>query len=140
MPVLVSFCNFVVLRYGYKNILVFLIAFTSYISTNAQLHADFTSNTQQGCSPLVIAFKDSSTGDPEQWLWDLGNGTVSTETNPNTIYFAPGTYTVKLFIRTATGIDSAIKTNYITVFEDPVVNFGATPTKGCTPLGVQFTD
>ncbi|MEJ7610802.1 MAG: PKD domain-containing protein [Ferruginibacter sp.] len=36
--------------------------------------------------------------------------------------------------------DSIIKTQYITVFALPTVNFTATPLTGCYPLPVQFTD
>ncbi len=57
-----------------------------YINANAQLHANFTSNIQQGCSPLVVQFTDASTGNAINWLWDLGNGATSTLKNPGAIY------------------------------------------------------
>ena len=39
--------------------------------------ANFTATPTSGCSPLVVNFTDQSTGNPTQWRWDLGNGTIS---------------------------------------------------------------
>lgn len=106
----------------------------------AQPKAAFTANFTKGCSPLIVQFTDASTGNPTQWKWDLGNGTQSTQQNPSSIYFNPGTYTIKLIAVNSSGLDSVIKTNYITVYENPNIAFTATPTSGCNPLNVQFTD
>jgi len=109
-------------------------------SLKAQLRADFSSDTNAGCAPLVVNFKDSSNGNPSSWFWDLGNGTVSNLQNPSDTYFDPGTYTIKLIIKNSFGIDSIIKTKYITVYSSPVVNFTGNPLSGCFPLNTQFTD
>ena len=45
----------------------------------------------------TVIFADSSKGTPTAWSWKLGDGTISTEKNPQHIY-APGFYTVKLTI------------------------------------------
>lgn len=119
--------------------LYFLLVFVC-IKANAQLHADFVANNQQGCSPLVVQFTDSSQGNPTQWLWDLGNGATSTLKNPGAIYVNPGSYTIKLHIKNATGDDSIIKTNYIIVHENPSAAFNASPVSGCAPMDVNFTD
>ena len=108
---------------------------------NAQLHADFAANIQQGCSPLIVQFTDLSTGQPTDWLWDLGNGAVSTLKNPGATYVNPGVYTVKLHIKDNSGNeDSIVKVNYVTVYENPAVGLTAFPTQGCAPLKVQFND
>ncbi len=107
----------------------------------AQLAAQFNATPLSGCAPLVVNFNDLSTGSPNQWKWDLGNNTVSFLQNPATTYFNPGIYKVKLVIQNAAGTgDSLTKTNYITVYAVPTVNFTATPVTGCFPLPVQFTD
>ncbi len=106
----------------------------------AQLSANFSSDVTSGCAPLVVNFKDLSTGNPTSWRWDLGNGNVSTQQGPNTIYFNPGTYTVSLIVKTATGSDSVGKVQYITVNDAPTVDFSSSVTTGCFPLNVQFTD
>ena len=107
---------------------------------NAQLKADFNSTAEAGCAPLVVQFNDVSTGNPSSWSWDLGNKTTSTFQNPSVAYFDPGTYTVKLRIRNALGIDSITKVQYITVYSSPDINFIGSPLSGCFPLTPQFTD
>ncbi|MBC7586841.1 MAG: PKD domain-containing protein, partial [Chitinophagaceae bacterium] len=109
-------------------------------SVHAQLHADFTASPSAGCSPLIVSFRDSSTGNPTQWKWDLGNGTISFVQNPSVSYINAGTYTIKLIIKNNGGSDSISKSQFITVYENPIVNFSATPTTGCYPLHTQFTD
>lgn len=106
----------------------------------AQPVANFTSNVTNGCAPLIVSFQDISTGNPTQWSWDLGNGVISSQKNPIGTYFNPGTYTVKLRVQNANGIDSVIKTSYIIVHDVPTVNFSNSVSSGCFPLKVQFTD
>lgn len=117
-----------------------LLAIAGFITTKAQITANFNATPSSGCSPLVVRFTDQSTGSPTQWRWDLGNGTISFLQNPAATYFTPGKYTVKLVARNASGVDSITKTEYIEVFAKPVVNFSASITSGCYPLGVDFTD
>src|SRR5688572_13482931 len=106
----------------------------------AQPVANFSANPVSGCAPMVINFTDLSTGNPTQWRWDLGNGTISFLKNPSVTYFNPGQYTVKLVVQNANGSDSLTKTGYITIFAQPVVNFTGSPLTGCFPLPVQFSD
>jgi len=106
----------------------------------AQLQANFTSSTSVGCAPTVVQFKDASTGSPASWRWNLGNGNISTQQNPGTIYTKPGVYTVTLVIKDSTGQDSSIKVGYVTARAKPGVDFSFTPSSGCVPLPVQFTD
>lgn len=113
-----------------------LLGFT----TKAQLTAAFTADKTAGCSPLVVKFTDQSTGGPNQWFWDLGNGITSLMQNPTTLYFDPGVYQVKLVIRNASGADSITKSQYITVYNTPTANFSASTVTGCYPLPVQFAD
>jgi gliding motility-associated-like protein len=60
--------------------------------------------------------------------------------NPVVTFSAPGTYSVKLVVRNASGIDQIERINYITVFPSPTVNFNADITLGCVPVRVRFTD
>lgn len=106
----------------------------------AQPVAAFSADTTKGCAPTLIRFRDESTGNPTSWRWDLGNGTISFVKNPAATYLDPGTYTVKLVATNASGSDSVVKLNYITIYATPVVNFAASSTTGCFPLTVQFTD
>lgn len=121
-----------------RSVILFFILASGLIA-EGQLAPAFTASTLSGCSPLIVSFTDQTTGNPTQWRWDLGNATTSINQNPSTTYFNPGTYTVKLVVLNASGnTDSIIKTQYITVYAKPVVNFTGTPSTGCLPLPVQF--
>ncbi|HKG69687.1 MAG TPA: hypothetical protein VKA92_12520, partial [Segetibacter sp.] len=56
--------------------LFLLFIFFPFI-VRSQLHADFTATPVTGCAPMVITFKDTSTGNPTSWRWDFGNGSFS---------------------------------------------------------------
>lgn len=117
-----------------------LIAFMGAMPCYAQLSAGFSANKLEGCAPLVVQFRDESTGNPTSWRWDLGNGTLSFFQNPAATYFNPGTYTIKLVVSNGTQSDSTVKVQYITVHASPTINFTASDTSGCYPLRVQFND
>ena len=44
----------------------------------------------------TVTFSDRSTGSPTQWQWSFGDGAGSNAQNPQHVYAAPGTYTVRL--------------------------------------------
>ena len=112
-----------------------------YLSASAQLNADFSAVSVQGCSPLSVQFKDNSTGSPTQWFWDFGNGTTSFLQNPTVTYITGGNYTVRLIVRNATEEDYEQKVNYITVFSTPKAGFIITSgDSGCAPLQTTFGD
>ena len=117
-------------------ILLMVTGFKSY----AQPSASFNAVPASGCAPLVVTFSDQSSGNPTSWRWDLGNGTVSFLRNPSIIYHNPGQYTVKLVVTNASGSDSVVRTNMISVFAKPTVNFSASSISGCAPMNVNFTD
>ena len=106
----------------------------------AQPVANFTAAPLAGCSPLIVNFQDLSTGTPSSWNWNFGNGNTSTLQNPIASYFTPGTYTVTLVVTNAGGSNTLVRTNYITVYEPPTVDYSASITAGCFPLRVQLTD
>lgn len=119
--------------------IVTILLFLSFAS-KAQLSAQFSATPAEGCTPLIVSFHDQSTGNPSQWKWDLGNGTVSYLQHPIVTYFNPGTYTVKLKVQKNGAVDSIVKTQYITVNALPVANFTSNNTSGCLPLAIQFTN
>lgn len=102
--------------------------------------ANFSATPLNGCSPLAVQFTDQSSGAPFSWNWDFGNGQLSTVQNPSVTYTVPGTYTVRLVVRNANGIDEEIKTNYIVVSPSPNAAFTANLTTACAPATIQFTD
>ncbi|MEO7446362.1 MAG: PKD domain-containing protein, partial [Ferruginibacter sp.] len=113
---------------------------TLAIICGAQPVAKFNASPVSGCTPLLVNFQDSSTGNPTTWKWDLGNGTISFLQNPSVTYFNPGQYSVKLVVQNSSGKDSLIKQQYISVYALPVPGFSAPVRTGCYPLNVSFTD
>jgi PKD repeat protein len=106
------------------------------------LVADFTASPTSGPAALTVSFSDASTGIVETWSWNFGDGGTSSEENPTHAYNITGSYTVTLTVTGPDGIDTEIKTDYITV-TDPgsvTVDFSASPVSGTAPLDVQFTD
>jgi gliding motility-associated-like protein len=121
-----------------------MVAFLGTTSiSRAQLTANFTADTTWGCgSTGVIRFTDLSTssgGAIVSWNWNFGNGSTSNLQNPQTSYSSPGTYTVQLTINDGSTSNTITKTNFITVYPKPTVNFSFSPTVGCVPLSTTFT-
>ncbi len=102
--------------------------------------AAFSGSPTSGCAPLTVSFTDESTGGVTSWDWDFGDGGTSTAQNPSHEYASAGTYTVSLTVTGDCGSDTETKTDYITVGETLVADFSGSPTSGCAPLTVTFTD
>jgi PKD repeat protein len=106
-------------------------------------HADFTASPLQGVQPLKVQFTDKSTGSPNKWYWNFGDGKASTARNPAHIYQNAGKYTVSLTVWNAVGSDKITETYLIYVkskLKPPVADFSASPVVGNDPLKVTFTD
>ena len=89
--------------------------------------ANFTAKPRSGDGPLVVQFTDTTTGHVSSRLWDLGDGTTSTEQNPTHTYRYKNIadYTVSLSVTGMGGSDTEIKTNYIHLNTPPIyVNIG----------------
>nr|WP_303716384.1 PKD domain-containing protein [Methanoculleus marisnigri] len=104
--------------------------------------AKFSVDPATGTAPLTVRFTDQSTGSPEEWEWEFGDGDRSTEQNPVHTYESPGEYTVSLEVSSRFGSDTATETDLIRAElpEPPSAGFSATPASGGAPLAVQFTD
>jgi beta propeller repeat protein len=79
--------------------------------------AGFTASPTSGVVNTMIAFTDTSLGNPTQWNWSWGDGTWTNGTtkNPTHRYTNPGSYTVSLIASTVYGSDTKTKAGYITV-------------------------
>ncbi|HEX7845974.1 MAG TPA: PKD domain-containing protein, partial [Chitinophagaceae bacterium] len=116
----------------------FFLIFITLTETAANVYgqtpvANFSASVVSGCAPVYVQFTDQSTGNPFSWNWDLGNGQLSTLRNPVGNYTQPGTYTVRLIVRNAAGIDEEVRTNYIVVSPSPQAAFSADITTSCVP-------
>lgn len=107
--------------------------------------ADFSAIPISGKVPLTVQFTDFSTGTITGWAWDFQNDGIvdSTDQNPAFTYTNAGTYSVRLTVTGPAGVDSQVKTDYVTVnalVRKPVARFALDRHAGRAPLTVQFTD
>jgi len=101
--------------------------------------AGFTLTPASGPAALAVQFSDTSTGATD-WQWDFGDGTTSTDRNPQHA-FNEGTYTVSLSVIGPGGTAARTITDAVHVSAAlPRAEFSATPTGGPAPLTVQFSD
>ncbi|PCI98845.1 MAG: hypothetical protein COB15_05270 [Flavobacteriales bacterium] len=81
----------------------------------------------QGCRPLDVQFANNSQY-ADTYLWDFGDGGVSTQFQPSYIYYAPGIYTVTLTVFGSGGQDVQTQQLIIEVYQIPNAFFTVTPT------------
>ncbi len=91
------------------------------------------------CINTSFTLTNTSVPTPTSVMWDFGDGTTSNELNPTKTYKSAGFYKIKLTAQVGNCIDSAIK--FITIASNPVINFSANSTVGCTkPANISFTN
>ncbi|WP_212002419.1 PKD domain-containing protein [Chitinophaga sp. HK235] len=93
------------------------------------------------CTPLTLPFSASITNGETitGYLWDFGDGTTSTQSNPTHVFNGQGIFTVTLQVTTAGGCNLSEKAVFRTRIP-PVVDFDATPLKSCPMEPVQFNN
>ena len=101
--------------------------------------AAFTMDQTFDCAQMVGTTVNGSTGSFLVFNWDLGDGTLSTDTNVVHTYLTPGTFTVTLIVSDALGC-SPSDTASIQVTIDPlepvVADFTLDQIGNCTTLTV----
>ncbi|MBK8554891.1 MAG: PKD domain-containing protein [Lewinellaceae bacterium] len=110
----------------------------SFTLTNAVTVSNIPSSTfTWTINGLTVTFNNTSTG-ATSYLWDFGDGNTSTATNPVHTYAVGGTYDVTL---TSTNIcGNTVTTKIIGLTPPPTAAFSASPTVGCAPLTVSYTN
>ena len=106
----------------------------NYINVEEPPLANFTSSV----SGTTVTFNNGSTANVDNYNWDFGDGNSSTEPNPVHTYATDGAYVVTLTVTNECGVDDQIQV--VTIINPPTAGFTATPTSGCEPLSVQFSD
>jgi len=104
--------------------------------------ASFEYNPTAGTTPLVVQFTDRSVGQINDYLWDFGDGTRSTDRNPSHTYSTQGNYNIFLRVRGPGGSNRAFAV--VTVVNPqipaPIANFTPDNTGGNAPFNLQFTN
>lgn len=97
---------------------------TEYIRVGEVPVANFTADPRTGVENLIVNFTDHSTGYPNWWLWDLGNGFVDNKTSNltfNHTYPNAGNFTIKLTVGNEFGTSSMTRDRYISVWGNATV-------------------
>ncbi|WP_167855603.1 GEVED domain-containing protein [Hymenobacter fodinae] len=76
---------------------------------------DFTSNYVAGTCQNTVQFTDQSQNAPVSWLWNFGDGTISTSQNPSHTYATAGSFTVSLTATNAFGTQTKSVADYVLV-------------------------
>ena len=121
-------------RYVSVLVLILLLPF----AVGANVVAGFTVSQSGGCAPLMVTFTNTTTGTSAvaSYEWNFGNGQTSVLKDAAAIFEQEKTYTVTLTVKD--GAFTSVKTQTITVYKKPEVDFKASLDKGCTPLPITF--
>lgn len=104
--------------------------YTGNITVHGMPVAEFISNDPEGCAPHYLQFINQSVG-PSAVLyssWDFGDGTGSTDRDPQYTYPDAGMYNVTLTVSTPQGCsNSRTRASYITIHPKPNAQFTVAP-------------
>ncbi len=93
-----------------------------------------------GCAPYNAVFNNTSIGG-QNFVWDFGDGTTSTEAYPTHLYQNPGSYTIKLSATDNLTCNPADDTTMvITVNVSPAASFIYSPTTPKANVPYEFTN
>lgn len=123
---------------------------TDFITVHDLPQPDFSVSFTDGCIPSTITFTDLSTSNGAnivEWVWGVGgekgvvvdNGALPTFDNT---YDLADAYTISLTIRDENNcINTITRENFITIHPDPIIEFSADQTFGCSaPFVTNFTN
>lgn len=124
--------------------LAIILCSLATVQAKAQVTANFTADSTEGCGLLSLGLENLSTG-ATSYLWEVfdASGTlVSTSTlfNPTFFLTEPGAYTVSLTATGASGTDNLTLTDYAFVYAPPTADFDASGLDGCPPIELDFSD
>jgi PKD repeat protein len=96
-------------------------------------NAAFSANPTSGQAPLTVQFTNQTVGNVNTYVWNFGDGTLSTSQSPSHQFLLPGTYVVTLLASGPGGLDTAQQA--IQVFPPPTFTPTTTLTPSHTPTG-----
>ncbi len=98
----------------------------------------FVASATEGCFPLPVSFTDNSTvanGTIVKREWNFGDGTTSTEANPQHIYNTAGSFSVTLKITNSNGaVQKQVKPAFIQIDDGVRADFEVSAKPGCLPV------
>lgn len=106
--------------------------------------ADFSMDSSQGCSPLLVNFTNQSSTNAANYRWLFGDGSaVDTSANPSHLFVNNGvndtTYIIQLIAQTTFGCSDTIMDSVL-VSPVPTPSFTSDARVDCGPVEVNFTN
>ena len=100
--------------------------------------ADFSAtSTTIGQKPLSVQIKDDSTGyGINNWSWSFGDESFSWQQNPSHVYTTPGTYGVRLIVKSEYGINGKVRNGFVHVLNASTDVCPPVPTDKPTNIGI----
>lgn len=96
---------------------------------------DFSADLTSSCDPSQLFKFSAAAQGAAEYLWQFGDGTVSTQASPNKIFSSPGTYAVSLKVTNQAGCsDSLSKQAYINIYDRESLRIIASDSSGCAPF------
>ncbi|MCX8020663.1 MAG: PKD domain-containing protein, partial [Chitinophagaceae bacterium] len=101
--------------------------------------ASFQAAPTSRCEPpLTVNFQNNSTG-AVSWLWDFGDGNISTLPNPTHTYTAYGSFTVKLVVTSLNGCKDSVIFNNLIQIRRTSISIPGIPVNGCIPYTINLS-
>ncbi|HEY8937958.1 MAG TPA: PKD domain-containing protein [Cyclobacteriaceae bacterium] len=92
------------------------------------------------CVSDTYQFTNLTTGSPDSYSWDFGDGQLSNTTNPQHVFASSGTYQISLTASTSSGCNNSTSKS-VTVYSVPATDFSLSlPPFSCTGNPSQFND
>jgi gliding motility-associated-like protein len=115
----------------------------NYVDVYAKPAPVISVSSTTGCYPLDIQFTDSTpaaSGTVSSWLWDFGDGTVSTSQNPTHTYTSARNFSVTLQVKNINGcITTLISPSLIQIHDGVLAQFTANNPHSCAaPIKINF--
>ena len=107
--------------------------------SSSRLNAALTYSPRFPVVGQTVRFEDISTGSPQSWQWDFGDGSTSTARNPTHVYASPGFHRVTLIAADGTASKKSTRTLMI-IDAERDASFGFSPSTPGPGQTVQFTD
>jgi gliding motility-associated-like protein len=99
----------------------------AYITVFTPPVANLTTSVTGGCAPLTVPFTNLSTAGSSplvSWLWDFGDGSIGTISNPSHLYSTSGVKNISLTVTDSNGCShSVIKNALISVTQSHTIDF-----------------
>ncbi len=103
--------------------------------------ADFAVDPDNGCAPLDVAFENLSVGQDLSYLWDLATTSSIDETPANVVYQqGPDDVIYEVSLTASNYCGSDVAVDEITVFPQPVAEFGTDLDFFCSPWTINISN